>query len=155
MSRSFWMWGVGTHKSTINILKLFNRIRSVKDRSFSSNWRWAVFFYAMEDVMEEIKSIQKIKILRRSLLRSRETARSEQCVLHGCRSIRDLEMKKEDRRGTPEKFKILRSELRWKFRPEVQDLPVNQKIIRRSDKEGTAVWSESSDTAVPLHLPVR
>ena len=33
------MWGVETHKSTINILKLFNRIRSVKDRSFSSNWR--------------------------------------------------------------------------------------------------------------------
>lgn len=24
MSRSFWMWGVETHKSTINILKLFN-----------------------------------------------------------------------------------------------------------------------------------
>ena len=64
--------------------------------------------------MQKIKmlKIQKIKILRRSLLRSRETARSEQCVLHGCRSIRDLEMKKEDRRGTPEKFKILRSELR-------------------------------------------
>ena len=33
-------------------------------------------------------------------------------AVFACRSIRDLEMKKEDRRETPEKFKILRSELR-------------------------------------------
>ena len=59
MSRSFWMWGVGTHKSTINILKLFNRIRSVKRPvHFQVIGDDAVFFYAMEDVMEEIKSIR-------------------------------------------------------------------------------------------------